>query len=72
MQFLLKFHVLPQGLSGVESTCNAGNAGLIPGLGGSPGGKEEQPTPVFLPGEFHGQRTLVDYNPFNCKESDKT
>lgn len=40
MQFLLKFNVLPQGLSGVESTCNAGNAGLIPGLGGSPGGKK--------------------------------
>ena len=32
------------------------NAGLIPGQGGSPG---EGNGPVFLPGEFHGQRSLV-------------
>jgi len=25
--------------------------------------KAWQPSPVFLPGEFHGQRCLVDYNP---------
>ena len=31
-----------------------------------------QPTPVFLPGEFHGQRSLVDYNLWGCKESDMT
>ena len=29
-----------------------------------------QPTPVFLPGEFHGQRSLVDYSPLGCKELD--
>ena len=29
-------------------------------------------TPVFLPGEFHGQRSLVDYSPWDCKESDIT
>ena len=28
--------------------------------------------PVFLPGEFHGQRSLVDYSPWDCKESDTT
>ena len=27
-----------------------------------------QPTPAFLPGEFHGQRSLVDYNPWGRKE----
>ena len=27
---------------------------------------------VFLPGEFHGQRSLVDYSPWDCKESDTT
>ena len=33
-------------------------AGYIPGLGKSPGGGDgEEPTPVFLPGESHGQRT---------------
>ena len=26
-----------------------------------------QPTPVFLTGKFHGQRSLVDYNPWGCK-----
>ena len=29
-----------------------------------------QPTPVFLPGEFHGQRSLVGYSPFCHKEMD--
>ena len=31
-----------------------------------------QPTPVFLPGESHGQRSLVDYSPQGHKESDTT
>ena len=31
-----------------------------------------QPTPVFLPGESHGQRNLVGYSPWVCKESDTT
>ena len=29
-------------------------------------------TLVFLPGEFHGQRSLAGYNPWGCKESDIT
>ena len=29
-----------------------------------------QLTPVFLPKEFHGQRSLVGYSPWDCKESD--
>ena len=31
-----------------------------------------QPTPVFLPGEFHGQRSLAGYSPQGHKESDTT
>ena len=31
-----------------------------------------QPTPVFLPGKSHGQRNLVGYSPWGCKESDTT
>ena len=31
-----------------------------------------QPTPVFLPGEFHGQKSLVGYSPQGHKESDMT
>ena len=30
------------------------------------------PTPIFLPGEFHGQRSLADYSPLGPKESDTT
>ena len=29
-----------------------------------------QPTPVFLPGKFHGQRSLAGYSPWGLKESD--
>ena len=31
-----------------------------------------QPTPVFLPGKSHGQRSLVGYSPWGRKESDMT
>ena len=34
--------------------------------------KEWLPTTIFLPGEFHGQRSLVGYNPWECKEFDMT
>ena len=44
------------------------DTGLIPGLGRSPG----QPTPVFLPGESHGQRSQAGYSPWGHKESDMT
>jgi len=30
------------------------------------------PTPVFLPGESHGQRSLAGYSPWGCKEQDTT
>ena len=43
----------------------------IPGSGRSPG--EGNATPlVLLPGESHGQRSLVDYSPWDHKESDTT
>ena len=54
-------------LSGKESACNAGDVagatGLIPGLGRSPWRRKWQPTPVFLPEESHGQRSLAGYSP---------
>ena len=34
--------------------------------------KKWQPTPLFLPGEPHGQRSLVGYSPWGHKESDTT
>ena len=45
---------------------------LIPGLGRSPEGGHGKPTPVFLPGESLGHRSLVGYSPWDCKESDTT
>ena len=33
---------------------------------------EQQPTPVFLPEEFHGQRSLADYSPWGSTELDMT
>ena len=31
-----------------------------------------KPTPVFLPGEFHGQKSQADYGAWSCKDSDPT
>jgi len=28
------------------------------------------PTPIFLPGKSHGERSLVGYSPWSCKELD--
>ena len=42
-------------------------------LGGEDPVEQEMATPpVFLPGEFHGQRSLADYNPWGPKELDIT
>ena len=46
------------------------DVGSIPGLGRFPG--RGQPTPVLLPGESHGQRSLAGYSPWRLKESDTT
>ena len=54
---------------------NAGDIremGSIPRSGGFPWRRVQQPTPVFLPGESQGQRSLVGYIPQGLKESDKT
>ena len=51
--------------------CNVGSVGdlgSIPGLGRSPGGGHSNPTPVLLPGESHGQRSLGGCSPQGRKE----
>ena len=66
---------LPRWRSGKESTCQAGDARdarLIPGSGRSVGEGNGQPTLVLLPGKFHGQRSLVGYSSWGCKELDTT
>ena len=47
-------------------------AGFDPWVGKIPWRREWLPTPVFLPREFHGQRSLVGYCPWDHKESDTT
>ena len=51
-------------------SANAGDMGSVSGSGRSPGEGKWQPTPIFLPGESHRQRSLVGYSPLGCKESD--
>ena len=41
-------------------------------VGKMPQSRARQPTPVFLPGEFHGQRGQMGYGPQGCKELDTT
>ena len=45
---------------------------LDPWVGKIPWRREWLPTPVVLPGEFHGQRVLEGYSPWACKESNTT
>ena len=45
---------------------------LDPWVRKMPWRREWQPTPVFLPGELHGQGSLVGYSPWVCKELDMT
>ena len=57
------------------STCQCGRyqrCRFNPRVWRIPWGRKRQPTPVFLPGKFHRQRSLVDYSPWDCKESDTT
>ena len=54
------------------SAHNVGDLGLIPGSGRFPWKRKWQPTPVFLSGESHGQRSLVGYSPQGHKDSDTT
>ena len=49
----------------------AGDTGSVP-VGKKPWSRQWQPTPVFLTGEFHGQRNLAGYSPWCLKESDMT
>jgi len=46
---------LPRGLSGEESTCQCRRPGFDPWVGKIPWRRKWQFTPVFLPGESHGE-----------------
>ena len=54
------------------NTGDTGDVGSIPGSGRLLWRRKGQPTPVFLPGESHGQRSLAGYSPWGHKELDTT
>ena len=59
--------------SGKESACQCRRhkrCGFNPWIGKIPWNRKWQPTPALLPGKFHGQRSLVGYSPWDCKELD--
>ena len=62
----------PGGSDGKESACNAGDLGLNPGLGRSPGGRHGNPLQYSCLENPHGQRSLAGYSPWGRKESDTT
>ena len=45
----------------------AGDTGLVPRSGSSPGEERRQPTPVLLPGKFREQKSLVGNSPQSQK-----
>ena len=53
-------------------TMRESKPGFDPQVGKIPWRREQLPTPVFWPGEFHGQRSLAGYSPRGCKELDVT
>ena len=66
---------LPGRASGKELSCQCRRhkrLGLDPWVGKIPWRRAWQPSPVFLPRESYGQRSLVGYSPWGRKESDTT
>ena len=59
--------MFPSGLVIKNPLANAGNAGFDPWVGKILWRRAWQPTPVFLPEESHGQRSLVGYSPWGCR-----
>ena len=68
----LVFHCwgLPRWLSGKESSCQFRRCGFSSWVRKIPQRRKWQPTPVFLPGKSHGERSLVGYSSWGCQESD--
>ena len=66
--------ILPQGFSsgsdGKKICLQCGRPGFDLWLGKIPWRREQLPTPVFWPGDFHGQRSLVGYSSWGHKKLD--
>ena len=66
---------LPSWVSGKEFACQCRRHKRLvfdPWVGKISWNRKWQSTPVFLPGRFHGQRSLAGSNPWGCKGSDTT
>ena len=65
------FHNLSLGGSdGKVPACQCRRREFDPWVWKIPWRRKQQPAPVFLPGESHGQRSLEGYSAWGCKESD--
>ena len=62
----------PGGSDGKSICLQCGIPGFSPWVGKITWRRKWQPIPVFLPGKFHGRRSLAGYSPWGCKESDTT
>ena len=66
---------LPRVASGKEPTCQLRRCNRLefnPWVRKIPWRRPQQLTPISLPGEFHGQRSLAGYSPWGCKELEMT
>ena len=62
----------PGGANGKEPACQCRRNGFYLWVEKIPWRRQWQPTPVSLPGESHGQRSLESYSPWDSTESDTT
>ena len=82
LKYIVKLNIIipsasafPGGASGKEPACQCRRHKSLrfdPWVGKIPWRRKWPPTPVFLPGEFHEQKSLVGYSPWGLKESDMT
>ena len=70
--FFFKAILRARWLSGKELACQCRRCELDPWVGKIPWRRKWQPTPVFLLGKSHGQRSLVGHSPWSHKEVDTT
>ena len=69
---LLLYIIFPGHASGKEQCRRHERCGFNPCVGKIPCRRKWQLTPGFLPGESHGERSLVSYSPLGHKELDTT
>ena len=69
---LFELATVPWWLRRLSVCLQCGRPGFNPWVGKIPWRRKWQSTPVLLPGESHGQRSLIGYSPWGRKESDTT